>query len=115
MFQLKLSSLLLLWAIKKLCSFIIFLIPFNCLSSCLLHLHSDKESAINLITTGNVNEHYKYIDTKYRFICDHNEYIPTNQQSADEFTNEFTKPLSSIKLVLVLSLDHFVHYIIYCF
>ena len=33
-------------------------------------LYSDNQSAINLITTGNINECSKHINTKYRFICD---------------------------------------------
>ena len=63
-------------------------------------LYSDNQSAINLITTGNINERSKHIDTKYRFICDQHEsgcistpYIPTNEQPADGFT----KLLSSVK------------------
>jgi len=64
-------------------------------------LYSDNQSAINLITTGNINECSKHIDTKYRFICDQNEsgcistsYIPTNEQPADGFT----KPLLPMML-----------------
>jgi len=63
-------------------------------------LYSDNQSAINLITTGNINDRSKHIDTKYRFICDRHEsgcistsYIPTNEQPADGFT----KPLSLVK------------------
>jgi len=63
-------------------------------------LYSDNQSAIDLITTGNINDRSKHIDTKYRFICDRHEsgcistsYIPTDEQPADSFT----KPLSSVK------------------
>jgi len=69
-------------------------------------LCSDNQSAINLITTGNVNEHTKHIDTKYRFICDQNDsgeistsYIPTDQQPADGFT----KALSPVKFIPFVS------------
>ena len=63
-------------------------------------LYSDNQSAINLITTGNINDCSKHIDIKDRFICDHHKsgciaisYIPTNEQPADGFT----KPLSLVK------------------
>jgi len=38
-----------------------------------------KRNIANLITTGNLNKHSKYIDIRYRFICDYNEsrYIST--------------------------------------
>ena len=51
-------------------------------------LHSNNQPAINLITTGNISECSKYINTKYRFICDHHKstsYIPTDEQPADGF------------------------------
>ncbi|KXN81160.1 Copia protein [Leucoagaricus sp. SymC.cos] len=71
-----------------------------------ISLCSDNQFTINLITTGNVNECTKHIDTKYRFICDHNEsgdivtsYIPTDQQPADGFT----KALPPVKFVPFIS------------
>ena len=67
------------------------------------------DTTINLIFTGNINECSKYINTKYRFIYDHNKsshiltlYIPTDQQPVDSFT----KPLSLVKFsVFVSGLD----------
>jgi len=63
-------------------------------------LHSDNQSAINLITTRNVNECLKHIGTRYRFICDCHEsgcistsYIPIDKQPADGLT----KSLSPVK------------------
>ena len=66
------------------------------------------DTTINLII---INECSKYINTKYRFIYDHNKsghiltltlYIPTDQQPIDSFT----KPLSLVKFsVFVSGLD----------
>ena len=84
-------------AAKKLCNFFDSIqIPIALPTP----LHSNNQSTINLITTGNVNEHSQHNDTKYRFICDRHEsgcistsYIPTNEQPADGLT----KPLSPVK------------------
>ena len=60
----------------------------------------------HLITASNINKYSKYINTKYRFICDHNEsghiltlYIPTDQQPVDGFT----KSLSLVKFSIFVS------------
>jgi len=66
-------------------------------------LRSDNQSAIQLITTGNINERTKHIDIKYRFICDRNEngdiatsYIPTEEQPADILTKALSYPKFSV-------------------
>jgi len=58
-----------------------------------MYLHIDNHEALELIKSGQVNDCTKYIETKFRHICDREEardisrvYVATEDQMADIIT-----------------------------